>query len=331
MPVQIQDSLTTAGGSLGASGTVAAKLLSSGFKVSALRTLGTLQKDEWIHFDNAVLEVARERLIGVGDLVSRGLTFDLPNALGSTRLEWERISDMDPAEITMSGISQSQNDRVVYDLQGMPIPIVHKDFNINIRALQSSRKSGMPLDTTQIRYATRKVVENIESQLYLGATVLGTNNPIYGYTTTPNRNTGALTASWKTATGDQIVADILLMIEAAQADNMFGPYIIYVNSLAFVNLANDYKAASDKTILQRIKEIPGISDVRPTTNLVEKQVVMVQMTSDVVDIVNGISPTVVEWESHGGMVMHFKVLAIMVPRLRTDFLDQSGVCHFTAP
>jgi hypothetical protein len=43
----------------------------------------------------------------------------------------------------------------------------------------------------------------------------------------------------------------------------------------------------------------------------------------------GLQPTTVQWDSHGGMVMNFKVLAIMVPRIKTDSASQSGVAHFS--
>src|SRR5690606_21509504 len=152
----------------------------SNFNVNALRTLGTLQKDEWILLDTEVIEVARKNLVITQDLMSRGLTFSLPNALGHTRLEWEKVSDMEGAIITMSGLSESQNERIVYDLDGMPIPIIHKDFNINLRALAASRNKGEALDVTQARFASRKVAETIETLIFDGATVLGANNPIYG-------------------------------------------------------------------------------------------------------------------------------------------------------
>lgn len=311
-------------------GSVASRMLSSGFSVNALRTNGTLRKDEWIAYDTAVVEVARKRLGAVGDLLSAGLRMDLPNALGTTRLEWENISDMDAAQITMSGISESQNDRVVYELQSLPIPIIHKDFNINVRVLEASRKTGQALDVTQAQYATRKVSEQIESVLFNGATVLGSNNPIYGYRTAPARNTGSLTATWMTATGEQIVGDVLTMIGALVADNMYGPYTIYVSAAVFTKLGNDYKAGSDKTIISRILEIPGIAGVKSTKDIANTEVLMVQMSSDVVDMVDGIQPTMVEWESHGGFIVHFKVLAIMLPRVRNDFLDQSGIAHYSA-
>jgi uncharacterized linocin/CFP29 family protein len=328
----LNDSVTSVANGTRAQGNIAQRLLQTGFNVNALRTNATLRKDEWKEYDTAVVEVARSRLVGVGNLLSRGLRYRLRNALGKTRLEWEKVSDMNGAEVTMSGISESQNDRVTYDLEGMPIPIIHKDFNINVRALEASRTTGEALDTTQAKVAARKVSETIETMLFAGATVLGANNPIYGYKTAPNRNTGSLPgANWATATGDQIVAGVLTMIGRLTDDNMYGPYVIYVPNNAFVHMGDDYKAASDKAIITRVKEIPGIADVIMSKDLVSGEVLMVQLTSDVVDMVDGMGPTTVEWESHAGFVVHFKVLAIMIPRIRNDSLLQSGIAHYVYP
>jgi len=56
---------------------------------------------------------------------------------------------------------------------------------------------------------------------------------------------------------------------------------------------------------------------------------MLQMTSDVAEMVDGIQPTTVQWETHAGFVVHFKILTIMVPRLRNDQTNQSGIAHFS--
>ena len=310
------------------SGSVAQRLLMHNFNVSALRTFDTLRKDEWIHYDQAVTRVAQQRLIGVQDLFSRGLVYNLPNALGKTVLEWEKVSDMNPAQVSMDGVTNGQNDRVQFGLDSMPIPIVHKDFRLNIRALSASRTTGEPLDTTQVSLATRKVVEEIERHLYLGTTILGSNRPIYGYTTAPNRITGSVTANWASATGVQIVADVIAMINAANAQHMYGPFQIYVPLAAHVNMSNDYKAESDKTIMSRVMEIPNVAGVTASETLSGTNVVMVQMTSDVVDIVNGIQPTLIQWSSGDGMTEFFKVLAIMPPRVKSDYADQSGIIHY---
>jgi len=330
--LQIGDAVIGNGNGGGAAyGNVAQAMLQSGFNVNALRHNGTLRKDEWIQYDTAVVEIARSRLVGVADLLRKGLRYRLRNALGTTRIEWEKVSDMNAAEITMSGISESQNDRVTYALEGMPVPIIHKDFNINTRVLEASRKTGEALDTTQARVAARKVSETIETMLFSGATVLGSNNPIYGYKTAPNRNTGSLTANWATATGDQIVADILTMIGRLTGDNMYGPYVIYVPNDAYVGLGRDFKTNSDKTILSRILEMPLIEAIVMTKDLATAEVIMIQLTSEVVDMVDGMQPTTVQWESHAGFIVHFKVLAIMIPRIRNDFLLQSGIAHYVYP
>lgn len=323
------DVVHSAGGQFSAVGGVAQRLLQSGFNVNELRTQDVLRKDEWIQFDEKVVEIATQRLVAVADLMSRGLTYNVPNALGVTRVEWETQSDLGPASVSMNGLSVGQNDRPEYTLNGLPLPIIHKDFQINLRTLESSRKLGQPLDTTGAQLAARIVSEKIEELLFDGSSIAGTGFTIPGYTTHSSRNTGSTTASWATSTGDQIINDILAMIAQAVGDHMYGPYMIYCSTAAMVNLGDDYKAESDKTILQRIREIPNIIDVKGTESLTSDEALLVQMTSDVVDMVDGIQPMVVMWESHGGFLINFKVLAIMVPRIKADRSGQSGIVHYT--
>lgn len=328
-PAQIDTfTLNSSGGSAG--GLVAQQLLDNDFNVQALRTCDYLPKEAWTHFDNAIIEIARHRLVGVGDLISRGLTYNVPNAMGVTRIEWQRTGDIGSAELNMAGVTEGSNDRPEMDLVNMPLPIVHKDFWINIRQMAASERSGMPLDTTLAQLAARKVSERIESMLFLGDTTLGTNNQIYGYATAPNRITGSTTASWATATGAQIVADVIAMIAAAKAKEMHGPFVFYVHYSAMSHLGDDYKAESDKTILQRVMEVPGVAGVIESYYVPNADTVFaVQMTQDVVDVIDGIQPTMVQWDSIGGMRKNFKVLAIMVPRVKSTYAAQSGIIHYT--
>jgi len=313
------------------SGSAGVKLLNNNFDHNVLRTNDVLMKDEWLKLDQTVIEVARQRLIGVNDLMSRGLTYPIANALGVTRVEWQTQSDMDPAEISMSGVTEGRGDRLEYALTGVPLPIVHKDFTINIRALQASRNGGNPMDTTQARIASKLVSEKLESILFNGASSIKMQgSTIYGYKTFPNRNTGSLTAgAWDaTPVGDSIVADVLAMVQKAYDDHMYGPFVLYVPLNIMTYMGNDFKANSDKSIIQRVKEIEGIADVRPSENLTA-EALLVQMSSDVVDMVDGIQPTVLSWESHGGMVLNYKVMAIMVPRFKSDYSTQCGIVHYT--
>lgn len=317
------------GGGFVGSGTVALQLLQSGFNVNSLRVEGILRKDEWKMLDDKVVEIARSRLRLANDLVQRGLTMGLPNAMGTTRLEWERISDIGGASINMSGLNQTLNDRPEWDLVGMPIPIIHKDFQINLRHLEASRNRGMPLDTTMLELATRKVADSVETLILSGGFSQGANGTIYGYTNYTDRNTGSVTASWKTTTGANILTDVLAMVKAANADYMFGPFVLYVPQETYVHMAEDYKAESDKTILQRVLEVPSISAVLPSDTMTGSGGVLVQMTSDVIQLIDGIQPTVVQWESQGGMVQNFKVMAIMLPRIKSDQDGRCGIVHYS--
>jgi uncharacterized linocin/CFP29 family protein len=304
--------------------------------VNALRTNEILHKDEWKNFDTTVVEVAKSKLVLVGDLMARGLTYNLNNALGTTLVQWEQLTEITDAEVSMSGLSDTQKDKPTYGLKSLPIPLIHKDFSINIRALEASRKTGQSLDTTQANQATRRVSEMIEKMFVQGFSLPFGGGNIYGLTNHGSRNTGSLTSAWSNAaitTGEEIVADVLRMMAALVVDNMYGPYVLYVPNDYYTRLADDYKANSDRTILERLLAIPGLSSVLPTSYLVggtNGQVVLMQATSDVVDVIDGIQPTPVMWDSHGGFVMNFKVMAIMIPRVKDDASGQCGIAHYTA-
>jgi len=332
MPQEIIQDFVSAGGTGGpvAHSSVAAKLLTGGFRASSLRTNDVLRKEEWKQFDAVVVEVARERLGIVEDLITRGLTLPVGNALGTTFVEWEQSGDMDPAELNMSGVTEGERDRMVFNLKGVPLPITHKDFNINIRALEASRKLGDSLDTTNAAVATRLVSDSLENLLMNGSTLSFAGQTIPGYTTAPNRSTGSVTANWSTvATGEQMVGDVLIMMGAAATVNMFGPFMLYCSVAARNRLNDDYKANSDRTTVERINAIDGIIGVRGTARLAGTVVLLVQMTRDVVDMVVGQQPAPIQWESQGGMIVNFKVMAIMVPRVKDDAKAQSGIVHYS--
>lgn len=333
------------------SGTVGQRLLQSNFDINVLRPCadrapvqldaqglnvnagltvnGVLLEDEWKYFDRTVQQVARERLPSVTDLINRGLTMDLPNAMGVMSIEWERVkSDLLDAEVTMSGLPEATKDRQEFETISMPVPIFHKEFYYNLRHLAAARRNGRMPEVSHAEVATRKVAERIETVLFHGLQVGG--QTIYGLMTEPNRNIGSVTTSWLTATGEQIIADILRMIDVAMApnNNFEGPYNLYVPTQIANRFGNDYKANSDKTILSRIMEIKGIQAVIPTSRLTDSNVLLVQTTSDVIQMVDGLQPTMVEWESHGGFQHNFKLFAIMVPRVRSDGFQQSGIVQF---
>lgn len=304
--------------------------LKEGKQLSAglLRTGDTLRKDEWIEFDNAVIEEAIRPMVGVGDLVASGLTIPIPNSMGKTVLQWQTMADMTPAITSLSGVDRSENDAAAFELAGVPLALTHKDFDINIRTLAASRNIGEPLDTLQARVSGRLVAEQVELMLFQGGPTFG-GLPIYGYTTHPhvNRYQFAGGEAWDVAghTGEEILADVLAMIQKLITARMFGPYVMYIPSAYSVKMSEDFKTNSDKSIRERLLQIDSLRAIRVAHQLPANTVVIVQMTRDVVAMAMGEPIQTVQWDYDGGFVVKFKVFTIQIPVIRSTDADRSGV------
>ncbi len=343
-----------------ANGNVASTLMASGFNVNALRpyigrdgrsyitvnqdgknvaapltnAVATLRKDEWKILDDAVVAAAKPRLRLVADLRSRGLVYNIPNGMAKTVLETETQSDITEAVISMDGLRQSAADRPVYELSNLPLPIIHKDFFYSARQVMASRNGGSPLDTTTAELAARRVAETAE-QLALGTldTYTFGGGTIYGIANFTSRMLKTLTnpatdTSW---TPGQTVKEVLEMKAQAQAAYHYGPYMLYCSPDWDVYMDDDYSSLKgDATLRDRIKKIEGIEGVQTLDYLTGYQLILVQMTSDVIREVIGMDVTTVQWETQGGMQLNFKVMAILVPQIRADQNTKTGIVHGTA-
>ena len=119
------------------------------------------------------------------------------------------------------------------------------------------------------------------------------------------------------------------MMQQSRGVFHYGPWVLYVAGAWDQYLDDDYKTASDKTIRSRVKEVEGLQDIRTLDYLTGFDMVLVQMTSDVVREVVGMDITTVEWDTTGGLQKNFKIMAIMVPQIRADQDDQCGIVHAT--
>lgn len=297
-----------------------------------LRANDLLRKDEWEALDDAVVEVAKRQLGGIEDLQAAGLTRNL-GSLGVLLDEYEAVSYIDEAEQNMSGVAPGQRDLAKFTLNSVPIPITYRDFQIHMRHLEASRRGGSNIDTTNADLAARRVSEKLEDMLFNGSTVAIGGNTVAGYTTATSRITGSLSGDWATfptVTGADIIADVLAMIAAAENENYFGQFMFYVPVSYMQVLRNDFKANSDKTIMQRLEEIDAFQGVRGTTSLTA-EVVAVRMTRDVVDLSVAAPITTVQWDEMGGMIQNFKVMAAMAPRIKIpDTANaKTGLVHYT--
>lgn len=294
----------------------------------------TLRRDEWKTLDESVKRVARERLTGVQDLIDNGLVFDLNNAMGTTVLEYHDVDDSLEAEMSMDGISRSNNDRPNFGTNYLPIPIIHVDYQLNLRALSASRNMGNPLDTTLAENAARRVLEKRESLLFTDTKYNFSGGTIYSYLNHPDRNQVTLSANWDelsaTSTqsiGEQIVDDVISMKQSLIAKNQFGPYVVYIPQNYETVMDKDYDTTRGNTIRSRIEALENVQKVKVVDKLPDDNVLMVQMTSETVRLVRGLDIQNVEWKSEGNFVTNYKVMAIQVPQIRSDQNGNCGVAH----
>lgn len=297
--------------------------------IGTLRALSPLSDRAQILVDKAVVEVGLSRLVITADLMDAGLVYNLSDPLSVTQIEWELTNHIGGAQRTMSPSARGENQMPDRIAKRLPVFLTTDDFNIPIRTLKMSQRTGQPLDVTGIKEATRRVNEAIEDATINGAGIVVGGYAVPGLLNAPNANTQTIAVSWLTATGEQIRTDIMNMIGKLQTDKKYGPYNLYIGTLVGNALTADFKANGNQSILQRLLEINAGGrnlTIKVADQLPVNTVVLLQMTSDVIDIVKGLTPTVIPWTSLDGFTLYWLVMAIIIPRVRYDYDGNSGIC-----
>jgi uncharacterized linocin/CFP29 family protein len=299
------------------------------YKAVPIQANGVLRRDEWKTLDEAVLKISDDRIPGVAALRQRGLVYNIGNGMGSTVFEYHDMSDAMEADLTMDGITKTDNDRVVYTTNYLPLPILHSDYQINARVLAASRNMGMPLDTTYAERATRKVLEKLEDMFFTATSYTYGGGTIYGYLNHPNRNEYTITA-WDSSakTAAQIKDDVLGMKQASIDAKHYGPWVLHIPTSYETVLDDDFDTQTPgTTIRERLLKISGIEDIIVVDHLTDDNVVLVEMRPETVRLVTGMGIQNVQWDSQGGMTTKYKVMTIQVPQIRADQDGNSGIVH----
>ena len=296
-----------------------------GFAVNSL-----LSRDEWVEMDGIVLQAARPILRMVNELRSRNLTHPL-GGLGSLVSRYTRSSEVTRPSINMSGRG-SNRDLPEMDRVDIPIPIIWKDCEIDLRGLLASRRMGDGIDVTAITEFTQVIAEEAE-RLILGLASVGNFNgiPLYGLLTHPDRNTLTATGDWGTITN--ILPTISAGMAALRADLHYGQVMIYISENQYAEAAEKfYDDGTGNTPLERILKIPNVLGVEPVPYLPDGTLVMVRMTRDVLDYAeprdfSGVQLR--EWTTNDGMATGFKLMMVGAPRIKSKWGGKSGIVHIT--
>lgn len=308
-------------------------LLGSGLSIAEIRAASPLSENAQRVVDEAVLRVALERLVVADDVMAEGLVTNIDDPLSVLEYSWELEAEHGGAQRSMIPGARGQNSQTDKIMGSVPLYITSDEFSVGIRQLRAAARIGTPIDVSAVQQKTRRVNESIEDAFINGSGTVVAGKEAYGLLNHPDRNSfvyGDSGRAWTHAskTGEDIVDDVLGMLDKQDAANQFGPVNLYIPTLYGNVLNRDFKSATSGTILQRIQEIVyGGRNlrVRVADRLPVNKTVMVQMQSNTVDALKGQSPTVVPWVSADGFTLYWLVMAIIVPRVRSDYDGQCGV------
>ena len=303
------------------------------FHVNAL-----LRQDDWRMIDDAVNRVVRQELHVLNDLAQYNLVRP-PAGLGLMFSSYEQQSELTTANIDMAADTQAEASKLVHATINVPIPIIHKEFSLNARVLANSRMTRPEgLDVSHAESAARRVLEAAEGLIINGATLTVNGSSIYGFTNAPYRITDTATnfggGAWSTA--GNAYKTIVGMIGQLEAKGYYGPYGVYVANNLHTKLNNLLSTDSGMSELGVIMNNLGMATtggrlayVKPSRSLTAGNLVVFQLTSDVVDVATGVGLTTVQWEEQGRLTSHFRVMMAMAPRVKSDLGDNTGVAHAT--
>ena len=288
----------------------------------------TLTKNAWQHLDTAVLKAARSELQLVNDILGAGLEYTLPNGMGTTVFQTQDMTDSGSAHTSMDGITRGERDRPEINLHNMPMPITFADFDFTLREISVSKNTGAPLDTTQLEQNGRKIAEQLDS-LFLGTAAQYTygGGTLYGLTNHPDAIAATITSptagGW---TPNTLITEVIAMRQQAKLAFHRGPFRLYMGTSWDIYLDEDYSAAKGtNTLRQRMLALDRISGVKTLDTLAGYTIIMVEMRQDVVRAVTGMNLVNVQWETEGGMLLHFKTMIIQNPQIRSDANGNTGL------
>ena len=191
------------------------------------------------------------------------------------------------------------------------------------------------MDTTLAERAARKVNEKLETMLFTNTTYTFGGGSIKSYINFAHRNQVSIGTHWDDevdstlkSIGSKIIADVLSMKQASINAYHYGPWMLYIPTGYETLLDKDYDPVTPgTTIRERILKISGIKGIKVIDKLTANNVLMVQMTSDVVRLVRGMGIQNVEWQTEGKFITKYKVMTIQVPQIRSDANGRCGIVH----
>ena len=286
----------------------------------------------YLDFADLTRDVVKSREflnVGIQDLLGAGLS--QPSDIGATMVQYETMNTFD-AQISMDGSNRTENQST-YGINWIPQPIYTSDFKIPWRQSGFSYKNS-----DGIMEAVYRVNEKQDEVLFLGADLgvqfSGTDAPLYGYTNHPDTITATVSDWSNPANVDAITGEAVgLVSELFVGGRTMEPNSVqmYVATDVWTMLQQDYASEKgDRTVLERIKAISEVADVKPQKNIPSKGVVLVELRPRTVQLSVAQQPIAVPWvKGHDLEAGRVTVYSCMVAKIKADRSGRAGVVYAT--
>ena len=297
-----------------------------------MKNMTPLKREAMTLIDDLTVNVGTDRLALVKLLIERSLTTPIADAFGVTDIEHTRVSRKGNARETMDPNSEPSFSKEDNTQVKTPVYFTMDDTSLGAREIAAANR-GENFSTSNISQSIRAVNERVEDSSLNGSSIVSAGGSAPGVVNAPNKATTNFvdSESWTAAghDGEDILADVIAMFAALEANKRHGPYCLLIPSTYRNELNKDFKANSDKTTLTRLEELVAADEqllVKAADLLPVDTVVLVQLTEDVIDLAVGMETTTVSWQSLNTWTTFFVAMAIMITRVKDDAEGKSGVC-----
>lgn len=291
----------------------------------------TLRHEDFLIIQQVITEIRRRKLNGIADLQAAGLSFTAD--ISSQIIGTENISAFSEAEQEQNPTGFDSDDLVFGEIY-VPNPITHKSFTVAFRQQGFSYKTSLGLSES-----VRMVAERLEETLFNGNDKIKVNfngalQSIYGYTNHPDRGTATISDWSLSANYDKIVNEVITTVGKMFSDQggvEMNSVVMYFPKNFKAAMDRDYSSVKgDKTVAQRLMDIPEIKEVKFGEKLADSNVVFVEMLARTVQL--GVASDIVsvphtKTNPMAGQPM--TTYAAMVQIIKADSEGNTGIMHAT--
>lgn len=345
---------------MGAPAGHAEKLLAHGmYTEPALRAHSPLSTDVQKLIDDTVVQEFLSRLNVTRRLIANGQVMRLARPFAYSSVSHHTEDDETGAVVDRNILARGEFTLPERVEVITPIYYVFADFQLSLPELETSRNRGqdVALDVNLIRKKARDVAEKIEETVVKGTNggaalpQIGTA-AAKGLVNAPNIQTVSLDSSQAWNHASKTIASILKDIEGIivkfDTIHAFGAIDIVIPLAWMTALSTRVNSSTDRTPLQVINEALSQLRSRPVSiidadTLPANTAIAYLRSSIAFDIIlgdfggpqaqddpnapdsNPVPITVLPWQTHGGLMFNWKILACAIPRPKSTQSTKTAI------